>query len=99
MPETKLVPSVTTLTVIDSVIEILTEFFDGLCNTISAFLSDEVSNQDGVPYIEGELIIKMVNFPDQIDYDINNQGELTVTSPDANDYSIDNNGDLICTTP
>ena len=103
MPETKLIPTATTLDVISNVITIFTEFLSGLPNTINAFIAEIVATKNNIPYIEGDLVITMVNSPESIDYVIDSNGNLIVnTSAAANDadrYSIDSSGDLIYTTP
>ena len=74
----------------------------GLPNTIQAILEDSVGFSNGTAYIEGELIIAMINYPTDIDYTINNNGELVVFTPnvgDADQYEIDLNGELTYTQP
>lgn len=99
MPETKQIPTITTLTTQGSDIVIFTRFFETglLPNTINGFISSSVSSQDGTFFIENELLIQMQNFPEKINYTVNDQGELIVlsTTGDVDNYTINGNGDLI----
>jgi len=100
MPETKLIPTVTTSTVVNSIISIFTEFLLQPPFTIIAFISEIVASKNGTSFIEGDLVITMTNSPEKIDYFLDSLGNLIVNanSPeDAAKYSIDSNGDLIYT--
>lgn len=103
MPESKIIPSLTNTTIIGSNISIVTQYQDQgeneLPDTILAFIGDQAASFDGIGYIEGELMIQMKNNPTQIDYSINNNGDLVVFSNqgDVDKYSINSNGDLIYT--
>jgi hypothetical protein len=99
--ETKIIPTITSLTVSGNDIEIRTEYLDitTLPDTLSADITEVVGMQDNTPYIEGELIIKMKNSPPNISYLIDNNGDLIlidITGDTAN-YSVDSNGELIYT--
>jgi len=102
MPETKTISSQTTTTIKGDDITILTKFVQAgnvLPNTLDAFISNEVSSQEGVSYEENQLLIQMKNYPTQIDYTIDDDGSLIVFSNqgDVNKYSIDSEGNLIYT--
>lgn len=101
MPETVELEVQTTVSIIGDAISIRT-YYDTSevdTDTIEAFISDVVQIIDGVPIIEGELCIRMEDsaYPSDIDYTINEDGELIVTSDNADNYSIDSAGDLIYT--
>ena len=91
MPEIKQISTQTRLTVSGSNIEIFTYYKeDELPNTILARISEEVGNQDMVPYVEGELLIQMSNYPGDIDFMLDGNGNLIVitNSGDANNYAL-----------
>ncbi len=98
MPESKLIPTFTTLSVLGNAIIIKTEYVeDILPDTISALLTTNIGIQDGVNYIEGEGLIQMKNSPQHLTYYVDNNGHLilSINTGDENNYSIDNNGHLI----
>jgi hypothetical protein len=72
---------------------------DSLPNTLAADISIIVGSQDTTNFIEGELIIRMKNYPSQINYTLDSNGNLIVVSStgDASNYSINGNGELIWT--
>lgn len=99
MPESKNIPNTTTFSKIGTSINIFTEYLDtSLPNIIKAFIAQIIGNQDGVPYQEGELVIQGKNAPVEIDYTINDNGELIIIgdSCELKGYSIVD-GDLIYT--
>jgi hypothetical protein len=98
MPETKTLITKTEVLIIEATIRIKAyyETVVSSANTILAFISDIVQTFDGIHLIEGELAIQMnENYPSKIDYQIDSNGDLIVSSDDANSYSVDSNGDLI----
>ena len=106
MAETKVISSLTITSVIGNDITIITSYQpDGggetniLPDTILAFLAEIAATYGGVGYIEGELIIEMKNYPLQINFSIDNDGNLIISSTegDLNKYSIDSEGNLIYT--
>ena len=103
MPETKIIPSLTNTTIIGSDISIVTQYQqqgeNELPDTILAFIGEQLASFDGVSYKEGELMIQMKNYPTQIDYSINGNGDIVVFSNqgDVDKYSVNGNGDLIYT--
>jgi len=104
MPESKQIPTSTIVTnPTPSTIKIFTFFNDGVSNTLFAFISDIVQINGGINFIEGELGIIMTNSPIDIDFNLNGNGDLIVTTSiaenDANRYSINANGELIYTSP
>ena len=92
------IPTTTTLTVNGNSISIFT-FYNPtvLPNTIKAFISNSVGNDNATPFIENELLIQMINYPQDIDYIIDNDGNLIVLDDtgDTDSYSIDSNGNLL----
>lgn len=96
MPEIKLIPTVTSLKIINSVIEIFTRFLKIACDTIQAFLANVVGTLGGVSFKEGELVVEMDNSPDNIDFFVDNNGDLVATGINANHYIINSLGELIC---
>lgn len=98
--ELKLIKTVTTFNAFGNLIEIFTKYNpDELPNVIAAFFTNTVGVDNDVPHVENELLIQMNNYPSDIDFVINPNGELIVVAPDAAQYSVDSNGDLIYTTP
>lgn len=97
MPETKQIPTQTTVLVQGQQVTINTFYVeDTLPNTIFAQITENVGQQDTVQFTEGDLVIQMKNHPEKIFYSINSSGELIVftNTGDASNYSIDNNGNL-----
>jgi hypothetical protein len=100
MAEQKIIPTRTTVNISGLNINIFNEYFElALPYTIQSRISEGVAVQEGTSYIEGELLIKMVDefFPSEIDYFLNDDGTLTVKSEsgDVDQYSIDEEGFLI----
>lgn len=99
--ELKIIPTITETTLVGSAISIKTSYLeDVLPNTLLASIADSVGSQDSIPFIEGELLIKMKNSPAQIDYSIDSNGHLILitNTNDAGNYSVDANGHLIYTS-
>lgn len=100
MPEEKILLTQTSVSIIGSAISIRS-YYNGeeaANDTLAAFISDIVQTVDGVGIIEGELSIQMnENYPLEIDYTIDSNGDLIVNSDDANNYSINSSGQLIYT--
>lgn len=97
MPETKTLITKTEVLIIEATIRIKAYYETVVsgANTILAFISDIVQTFDGVFFKEGELAIQMQNYPLEIDYQIDSNGDLIVTGSDSSQYSIDSSGDLI----
>lgn len=98
MAEEKILLTQTSVSIIGNAISIRS-FYNGeesANDTLSAFISDIVQVVDGTPIIEGELGIQMnENYPLEIDYIIDSNGDLIVNSVDAGHYSVNSNGELI----
>ncbi len=102
MPETKLIPTVTTLNVTGSTIKIFTEYVgQDLPYILSVFIADQVGSLNNISYIEGQLIanFKSEKYSNDIDLFIDNEGNLVVKSlgGDVENYSIDTEGNFIWT--
>ena len=87
----------TTLTSVDGTdIDIFTFYdpsADKLPNTLLGEIPEAVGQKEGVNFVEGELVLTLKNYPDNIYYEVNAKGELIVYTPTVNDasqYSIDN---------
>lgn len=92
--------TVTETSIVDGIIIINTFYLeDTLPNTIQATIADSIGVQDGIPFTNGELLLKLKNFPADISYFIDGNGNLilTVDTDDGENYSIDENGNLIYT--
>lgn len=104
MPESSIIPTQTTLTVVGSTITILTEFFNEInSGVINAFIIETVGGEivDGVIFAQGEGGITMEDdfFPDKLNFFLNVDGDLIVTAPDATSFNIDGStGQLQYTT-
>lgn len=97
MPQTQIVPTQTSISVIGLNIAIKTEYVSsGPPNVISAFISETIGMLNGTSYVEGELIITVKDYPDT-DFLLDSMGNLIVISDDANNYNIDSNGNLTYT--
>lgn len=97
MPETKVISTVTQLSTFGSNIAIKTFYQkDELPDTIEAFIADSVGSQNGVSYIEGELNIQMKNSPQNLNYSIDNNGNLilSINTGDGLNYSVNASGQL-----
>lgn len=97
MPQTKVIPTATILTVLNTAISIFTFYNTGLPYILSAFIAQVVSSLNGVGYIEGQLIITATNYPQDIDFWVDSSGNLIILGDDANQYSLDGNGNIIYT--
>mgnify|MGYP003402434062 FL=1 len=99
MPELKIIPTATTVTIIGDGITIKTYYIDDLPDTLAAKITEIVASDNGIAYIEGELMIEMINYLSRIDYYIDGSGNLILqnNTGDTENYSVDNNGDLIYT--
>ncbi len=99
MSEIKTIPTTTDIIIYEDSIFINTVYREEseLPNTINTILSEIVGIIDGVPYIEGELVIQMKNYPSDINYILDGQGNLIVfvSTEDLDYYSINENGDLV----
>jgi hypothetical protein len=84
-------PTVTTVaTGLDGSLSIRTAYLaDLLPNILSCFIAATEGKQDGVSYVEGDLVFKMTNYPTAIDVTIDPEtGDLIVSGPDAEKYSL-----------
>ena len=98
MPEIKKLETKTVIETLNSLISITAIFDQTGSDVLSAFISDTVKVLNTIPFIEGELGITMNdNYPDGIDFEFDQDGNLIITSDDADQYSIDENGNLIFT--
>lgn len=87
-----LVPTITILTISGNNIEIESEYVqDILPDTIMARITNTVGVQDSVSFIEGQLLIQMKNYPQDLTYFVDNLGNLIlqINTGDGNRYSID----------
>lgn len=68
-------------------------------NTISAELLLEVGEKtvNNAKAEEGDLVMQMRNTLKDVDFEIDDDGNLIIHAPDADNYSIDDNGNLIYT--
>lgn len=102
MPETKLIPTITTLLVDGSSISITSEYLDTslLPDTLLAAIAETLGIQDSTLFEEGDLIIKVKEYLNHIFYQLDSDGNLilTVNTGDASNYSVDSDGNLIYTT-
>lgn len=103
MPETRQIPTTTSISVANSVLEIVTSYdpTGELPAIIDLFLANEIGIQEGVSFVEGDLVIrfKTGTFPNITFVSINSLGELVIDSDDVARYSIDTNGNLIYDLP
>jgi len=63
--------------------------------TIFAFVASGGQKFDNADFNQGELCVKMINCPDEIDFYVDNKGYLIVRGTNADRYSIDGDGDLV----
>lgn len=72
---------------------------DDIPDTLECSIKNSVGTWSGVPFKEGELLIKMKNSPEHIVYKIDANGHLLllISTGDESKYSIDENGHLIYT--
>ena len=102
MPESKIISTYTTLSVVGPVITITTQYFNDLSGgVILAFISEIVGGEtiDSIPFIEGEggITINSPLYP-SLNFSLNSSGELIVTGPNATQFSVDSlTGELIYT--
>jgi hypothetical protein len=71
---------------------------DQLPNTLSGFVGDGIGRLADIQYIEGDLILLVKNYPQNINYAIDNNGDLILfcNTGDINNYYIDEEtGDLM----
>lgn len=94
-----IISTFTSVLINNSNIQIKTEYLEEglLPDTIEARITENVGIQDQTSFIEGELLIKMKNSPENIFYFIDNNGNLILncTTGDQDNYSIDSDGNLI----
>jgi len=91
MAETKYISNTTSFSKSGSSIGIITEYDDqSYPNIVSSDIFNVIGNQDGVSYIEGQLVIQAKNMPSEIDVTLNGLGELVITgaSCELKGYSI-----------
>lgn len=94
MSETKQISNTTSFVKVDSNISITTQYEDNqLPNITKTFIGNIVGNQDNVSYKEGELVMQAKNSPEEIDFYINNRGQLIIVGEnkcEVKRYSIIN---------
>jgi hypothetical protein len=101
MAETKLIPTLTEFSVAGTSISITSRYDENdLPDTLLCRIPEEVGNQNGVLFIEGELLIKVKEYLTHIDYQLDGDGNLIqlISTGDEDKYSINENGELIYTT-
>lgn len=74
-------------------VEIYTFYGDGTF----AFIAETSASLDNVSYKEGDLVFRIADFPD-IDFSLNENGELMATGKYASELEIDGEGNLIRVT-
>lgn len=94
MSETKQISNTTSFVKVDGNISITTQYEDNqLPNITKTFIGNIVGNQDNVSYKEGELVMQAKNSPEEIDFYINNRGQLIIVGEnkcEVKRYSIIN---------
>lgn len=98
--EEKIIATITTFRSALNTIYIKSEYYLGLLpNTISTLIGTAIGNSNSVPYIEGELVIEMNDYPTLVDYNINSSGELVVgtSTGDSSNYYVNSSGELMWT--
>ena len=97
MAETLQIPTTTTLTTVGNTIKAFTFYDEGVQPyVLEAFIADDAGIIDGVPYIEGELVITMNNYPAQINFSIDSVlGDLIIWAlENSSNYDIIADGNL-----
>ena len=94
MPESRIIPSQTTINIVGSAITVLTQYFNEAINggTINAFVMEVIGGQtvDGVSFIEGEGGISIgEDLASPPVFSFNSNGELIVTDPLSSQFSVD----------
>jgi hypothetical protein len=99
MPETKVLNTRTLVTIIGANISIQSYYDQGIVNNniLEGFISDSIKTVEGMNFIEGELGIRMQNYPSKIDVTLDDNGNLVIVGDDADKYSLDASGNLIYT--
>lgn len=95
MPENKLINTRTNINVVGNDISIHTYYVEEEDFILEFFVPLEDTTVESVNFLAGDLGYTQVNNNDI--FEINEDGELIVSSPNADKYSIDENGDLIYT--
>lgn len=96
MPETKQISTSTQLNIDESSISIIVSYLkDELPNIIETLITIDSGNRNSVPYIMGQLLIDVKNYPTDIQCYIDSFGNLILIGDDVANYSIDQNGNLI----
>lgn len=107
MAETRNIQTLTISTSLEDSLEICSIYLfqDVTCNGETqhtdlprikkVILAEQVGSLNGESFIEGELAILAVEVPTEVDFWLNNNGELIITGEDANGYYIDDDGNLI----
>ena len=98
MPEVKNISSTTSIIVSGSSLSIFTEYNDNSYpNITSAFIGEGGGSQDSVSYSYGESVVQAKNSPTDIDYYIDESGQLVLIGDgcELKGYSINVNGELI----
>lgn len=95
MPETKLISTKTNVSIVGNNISIHTYYSEEEDFVLEFFVPLEDTTVESVNFLAGDLGYTQENNNDI--FEINDKGELIVSSPNADKYSIDENGDLIYT--
>lgn len=102
MAQQKQLPTITEVTYNnDGTVDIYTYYdqdvIDGLPNTLKAVIATSTGTNQGTPFTEGDLLITMKNWPDEINYTIDSLGNLILftTTNDGSQYYINSEGDLM----
>jgi hypothetical protein len=95
MPETKLISTKTNINVSGSSISIHTYYSEPTETFLQFFVPLADTTTGGVNFVGGDLGYTIENLTDL--FEINQSGELIVSSIYSEKYSIDENGDLIYT--
>jgi len=95
MPETKLISTKTNVSIVGNNISIHTYYSEEEDFVLEFFVPLEDTTVESVKFLAGDLGYTQENNNDI--FEINDKGELIVSSPNADKYSIDENGDLIYT--
>lgn len=104
MPQSRNLPTITQIVQNgDGTVSITVKYIAGggpdqLPNTLSGFVGEGPGRLADVQYVEGELILLVKNYPQNINYSLDNDGNLILfcNTGDINLYYIDDvTGDLM----
>jgi len=102
MGQTKLIPTLTIITVIWLDIEVYTWYYEiSDLDLLKVFLAEDVGSINQVPFIEGEGLGTANRIPEHIFPDVDSWGDLNLiegeNAAQVENYSIDAEGYLIYT--